>query len=62
MDCLERGFEDALPLLTFPKHYHKRLCTTNLAERMYEEIRCRRRVIRVFPNNTSALRLIGNRW
>jgi putative transposase len=32
------------------------LRTTNLAERMNEEIRRRQRVIRVFPNNTSALR------
>jgi len=59
MDCLENGLEDALSILTFPKHYHKRLRTTNLAERMNEEIRRRQRVIRVFPNNTSALRLIG---
>jgi putative transposase len=62
MDCLARGMEDTLPLFTFPKHYHKRLRTTNLAERMDEEIRCRQRVIRVFPNNTWALRLIRNRW
>lgn len=59
MSCLESGLEDALSVLAFPKHYHQRLRTTNLAERMNEEIRRRQRVIRVFPNNTSALRLIG---
>lgn len=59
MNCLESGLEDALSVLAFPQHYHKRLRTTNLAERMNEEIRRRQRVIRVFPNNTSALRLIG---
>ena len=35
------------------------LRTTNLAERMNEEIRRRQRVIRIFPNEASAQRLIG---
>lgn len=59
MECFERGFDDALAVLSFPDRYRKRLRTTNLAERMNEEIRRRQRVIRVFPNENSAKRLIG---
>ena len=39
--------------------YRKRLRTTNMQERLNEEIRRRERVIRIFPNDASALRLIG---
>jgi len=59
IDCFEAGFEDALAVLTLPERYRRRLRTTNLAERMNEEIRRRQRVIRIFPNVESAVRLIG---
>jgi transposase-like protein len=59
VDNFERGFEDALTILSLPQVYRKRLRTSNLAERMNEEIRRRQRVIRIFPNEASALRLIG---
>jgi transposase-like protein len=59
MDILEAGLDHALTILTYPKRYRKRLRTTNLAERMNEEIRRRQRVIRIFPNAESAERLIG---
>lgn len=57
--CLEGGFEDALVVLALPEKYRKRLRTTNMQERLNEEIRRRERVIRIFPNDASALRLIG---
>lgn len=59
VDCFERGFEDALAILALPERYRRRLRTSNLAERMNEEIRRRQRVIRIFPNEASAMRLIG---
>lgn len=59
IQCLERGLEDALAILDLPLHYRRRLRTTNLAERVNEEIRRRERVIRIFPNEASAERLIG---
>lgn len=59
MDCLENGLEDGLAVLDLPERYRKRLRTSNLAERMNEEIRRRERVIRIFPNEASAERLIG---
>ena len=58
--CLEEGFEDALSVLVLPEKYRKRLRTTNMQERLNEEIRRRERVIRIFPNTESALRLVGS--
>lgn len=57
--CLEEGFEDAMAVITLPEKYRRRLRTTNMQERLNEEIRRRERVIRIFPNDDSALRLIG---
>jgi transposase-like protein len=59
MNTLEAGLDHALTILSFPARYRQRLRTTNLAERMNEEIRRRQRVIRIFPNEESAERLIG---
>jgi len=56
---LERGFEDATAVLALPEPYRKRLRTTNAVERLHEEIRRRERVIRIFPNRESAVRLLG---
>ncbi len=57
--CLEEAFEDAMAIIALPEKYRKRLRTTNMQERLNEEIRRRERVIRIFPNDESALRLIG---
>jgi transposase-like protein len=57
--CLEDGFEDALSVIVLPEQYRQRLRTTNMQERLNQEIRRRERVIRIFPNAESALRLVG---
>ncbi len=57
--CLEEGFADAMAVMALPEKYRRRLRTTNMQERLNEEIRRRERVIRIFPNDESALRLIG---
>jgi putative transposase len=57
--CLEDGFEDTMAVMALPEKYRRRLRTTNMQERLNEEIRRRERVIRIFPNDDSALRLIG---
>ena len=56
---LERGFDDATAVLALPAPYRKRLRTTNGVERRHEEIRRRERVIRIFPNRASVIRLVG---
>lgn len=57
--CLEAGFDDAMAVMSLPEKYRKRLRTTNMQERLNEEVRRRERVIRIFPSDESALRLIG---
>lgn len=59
LDCLEEGFEDAMAVMSLPEKYRKRLRSTNMLERLNEEVRRRERVIRIFPCPESALRLIG---
>lgn len=46
-------------VLCLPDKYRKRLRTTNCVERLNAEVRRRERVIRIFPNRESALRLVG---
>lgn len=57
--ALEAGFDDATAVLALPEPYRRRLRTTNSVERLNEEIRRRERVIRIFPNRASAIRLLG---
>jgi len=59
MECLENGFDDATAVLVLPERYRRRLRTTNALERLNEEIRRRERVIRIFPNRASVMRLVG---
>jgi len=59
IEILELGFADATAILSLPDRYRKRLRTSNVIERLNEEIRRRERVIRIFPNRDSVIRLIG---
>jgi putative transposase len=56
---LERGFDDATAVLALPAPDRQRLRTTNAVERLNEEVRRRERVIRIFPNRESVVRLLG---
>lgn len=57
--CLEEGLEDTLAVLALSEKYRRRLKSTNMQERLVQEVRRRERVIRIFPNEESAHRLIG---
>jgi putative transposase len=59
VETLDQGVEDAIAVLALPEYYRRKLRTTNSVERLNEEIRRRERVIRIFPNPESAVRLIG---
>jgi putative transposase len=41
-----------------PRQHHKHLKSTNMLERLNEEIRRRTQVVRIFPNGESCLRLV----
>jgi transposase-like protein len=55
---LEDGGLDALNYLNFPKAHHRQLHSTNLLERLNREIKRRVDVVGIFPNESSALRLV----
>ena len=56
---LDEGFDDATQFYAEPENYHVSLRTTNVLERLNSEVRRREGVIRTFPNQQSAFRLIG---
>jgi len=55
---LDNGFEDAFQY-TVMEQVHSRLKSTNLIERLNQEVRRREKTIRIFPNVASANRLVG---
>jgi putative transposase len=57
-DWVEENIEETLTYYRLPHQHHKHLKSTNMLERINEEIRRRTRVIRIFPNEASCLRLV----
>ena len=57
-DWAEEAIGQTLTFYILPRQHHKHLKSTNLLERLNEEIRRRTRVVRIFPNPASCLRLI----
>jgi len=60
MIILEEGFEDVMAVMNLPEKYRKKLRTSNSIERLNEEVRRRDRVIRIYPNEASVIRLLGS--
>ena len=50
--------EECLTCLAFPEGHRRRIRTTNGLERLNQEIKRRTRVVRIFPNRGSCLRLV----
>jgi transposase-like protein len=55
---LEDGLEDSLAFYSFPKLDFRKISSTNMLERLNREIRRRTRVVGIFPNPDSYLRLV----
>jgi putative transposase len=53
VSVFEAGIWDTLTYLSFPGSHHAKLRTTNMLECLFKEVK-RRRVVGVFPNETSA--------
>lgn len=56
---LDHSFDEITAVFALPESYRKRMRTTNSIERLNEELRRRERVIRIFPNDESLIRLMG---
>lgn len=59
LNTLDEGFEDSFAYLANDV-IHSRLRSTNYLEGLNEEVRRREKVIRIFPNEQSAIRLISS--
>lgn len=57
-DWVENNIEETLTFYRLPRQHHKNLKSTNLLERLNEEIKRRTLVVRIFPNTAACLRLI----
>jgi transposase-like protein len=54
----EDAIEETLTFYRLPRRHHKHLKSTNMLERLNEEIRRRTYVVRIFPNSAACLRLV----
>lgn len=57
VDWVESNIGETLSFYRLPRAHHKHLKSTNMLERLNEEIKRRTRVVRIFPNTESCLRL-----
>ncbi|MFA5571233.1 MAG: IS256 family transposase [Sphaerochaetaceae bacterium] len=58
--CLEEGLDDSLQFYQFSKIDHRKIASTNTLERLNREIRRRTRVVGIFPNSDSYVRLVSS--
>ena len=57
-DWVETNIEETLTFYRLPRQHHKNLKSTNLLERLNEEIKRRTLVVRIFPNLAACLRRV----
>lgn len=58
IEVLEEGLDDSLAYYGFPELDARKISSTNMLERLNKEIRRRTRVVGIFPNPDSYLRLV----
>ena len=58
-EWIEENIPEGLAVFALPGKHRKRMRTTNMLERLHEEIKRRTRVARLFPNESSLLRLVS---
>ena len=56
---MEENLPEGLTIFDFPAEHRRRVRTTNMVERINKEIRRRTRVVTLFANEASALRLVS---
>ncbi len=56
---MEENLPEGLTVFAFPEAHRRKIRTVNLLERVNQEVRRRTRVVRIFPNEASCLRLVS---
>ncbi|MGK2962314.1 MAG: IS256 family transposase [Gemmatimonadaceae bacterium] len=57
-DWVEQNIDETLTYYRLPAEHHKHMKSTNMLERLNEEIKRRTHIVRIFPNEASCLRLV----
>ena len=57
-EWMEANISEGFTIFSFPQAHWKKLRTSNLAERVNKEIKRRTRIVGIFPNCDSCLRLV----
>jgi putative transposase len=57
-DWVEENIEETLTYYRLPREHHKHMKSTNMLERLNQELKRRTHVVRIFPNAASCLRLV----
>lgn len=55
---VEENIDETLSFYRLPAQHHKHMKSTNMIERLNEELKRRTHIVRIFPNEESCLRLI----
>jgi len=59
VEWAEENLIEGMTVFQFPQNHWQRIRTTNMVERLHREVRRRTRVVSIFPNEKSCLRLIS---
>jgi len=57
-DWVEDNIEETFAFYRLPRAHHKHMKSTNMLERLNQEIKRRTHIVRIFPNDASCLRLV----
>jgi transposase-like protein len=57
-DWVEENIEETFSFYRLPRQHHKHLKSTNMLERLNQELKRRTHIVRIFPNADSCLRLV----
>ena len=58
-EWMETNIPEGLAVFSLPPNHRRTMRTTNMLERLHRELKRRTRVVSIFPNEASLLRLVS---